>query len=305
MNILIENEISRLETETQKVGMSIKERKIIPYGVQLIFYRGEDCELPVNIYFSQKKGLSYVLGGNKNNVLRAILNRIIGQEETNAQEPLLPDWNIWAGTDESGKGDFFGPLVVAGVAVKKEQTAILKELGVKDCKLLTNEQITLLAPKIMNSLRNQYEIIALKPKKYNELYKDFSEQGKKLNELLAWMHGRVILNLAAKTSFEGVIVDKFAAEKVLMSSLKEISNFRIIQRAKAESDLAVAAASVLARNYFLKSIKQQNYTHRFIFPLGAGANVVKAANNFALKYGYHALENVAKTHFKTIEQVQC
>ncbi|HGY11075.1 MAG TPA: ribonuclease HIII, partial [Desulfobacterales bacterium] len=214
------------------------------------------------------------------------------------------NWKIWAGTDESGKGDFFGPLVVCGFICKTPMLSTLKKIGVKDSKLLKDKDIVYIANQLYAKFSPFIESIVLMPEKYNKLYEKFRSQNQKLNELLAWMHARVILNLHEKHNFEGAVVDKFSNDNTLKSSLKDINQIKLLHKFKGEEDVAVAAASVLARYLFLKSMSEMEKKYEMIFPKGAGKNVKSAAENFVRVFGKAKLRNVSKIHFKTYDDIK-
>ena len=292
--------VAELLVKTEKNGLILSDEKEIDYGVQLKFSKIEE-EIPLNIYFSSKKGISTVIGGAPNNKLRPLLQKILNQKI----DPVQTDhnWKLWAGTDESGKGDFFGPLVVCGFICNKAMLPTLKKLGVKDSKLLKDGDIEKIAKQLYARFFGNVETIILHPSKYNELYEQFRKQNKKLNELLAWMHGRVILNLKKNHKFEGAVVDRFASDKTLLSSLKDLKNINLQHRIKAEDDLAVASASIIARYLYLKKMKELSEKYEVELPKGASEKVVKTASEFVDKYGKEKLCEVAKIHFKTFQQI--
>jgi ribonuclease HIII len=200
------------------------------------------------------------------------------------------------GVDESGKGDFFGPLVVAACYVGPEHLAELD--GVKDSKKLTDKQSLAIATRIRAVC--PHSIIAMGPAKYNELYEKF----KNLNSLLAWGHARAIENVLELQPAKMVISDQFATgglavKKALYEKGKGIE-FR--SQVRAEADIAVAAASILARAEFLRRL--QKLGDDFGMPLPKGAtNVISTGRAFVVKHGPEALSQVAKMHFKTSQQV--
>lgn len=196
--------------------------------------------------------------------------------------------------DESGKGDFFGPLIIAGCYLDEKQANFLKEKGIKDSKKLDDKKILTLAEIIKeNSI---FDIVAIGNKKYNELYSKF----KNLNSLLAWGHSTVIENLLNKTNAKIAISDKFADERVILNALKQKGKtIQVIQQTKAEADCAVASASILARCEFVKRISKLNEEYEMTFPKGAGENVLIQGKKFKEKFGIEELKNVSKTHFKT------
>ncbi len=206
--------------------------------------------------------------------------------------------NFYIGVDESGKGDFFGPLVIAGVISNDELNEKLSELGVKDSKKLSDKKVVELAKEIKKICI--YEIVIINPKRYNELIQRLN-----LNRILAWGHARVIENLLTKAEDEGIVCtkaisDKFGDEHYLVESLMtKGKKIELVQRHRAESDPAVASASILARNEFLSRLKLLSEKYKIDFPRGASSKVVEVANCFAKRYGRSELINVAKVHFKT------
>ncbi|MBX7134541.1 MAG: ribonuclease HIII [Fimbriimonadaceae bacterium] len=195
------------------------------------------------------------------------------------------------GVDESGKGDYFGPLVVAACFVGPEHIAELD--GVKDSKKLTDKQSHAIAAKIRATC--PHSIIAIGPAKYNELYTKFAN----LNKLLAWGHARAIENVLELRPCSLVISDQFAdpagLKRQLFAKGKEVT---LESRVRAEADIAVAAASILARAEFLRRLERLGLDFGIELPKGAG-NVIPTAKRFVEKYGREKLGEVAKLHFKT------
>ncbi len=300
MNPILMKFAADIIEKASNFGLILSDEKEISYGVQLKFEKGGK-DIPVNIYYSKKKGVSAVIGGSPKNPLRTILQQILQQKPDTVQNDH--NWKIWAGTDESGKGDFFGALVVCGFIVKENDIAELKKIGVKDCKLLSDFEVIKIAEKLYENYKNNIEVLILQPAKYNELYAKFRQGNKKLNEMLAWMHARVILNLNTKHKFDGAVVDKFASDRVLTGSIKDMKNIKLIHKIKAEEDIAVAAASIIARYHFLKSIKMLSRKFQLEFPKGASEKVIKVGKEFVGKFSKDRLNEVAKTHFKTIEKI--
>lgn len=204
----------------------------------------------------------------------------------------------YIGTDESGKGDFFGPLVVAGVLLDENNHIIFENLGIKDSKKLKDEQIVKMAKQIQK--HSIYSVVAISNTKYNELYSKF----KNLNKLLAWGHARVIENILEKQPCEYALSDKFGDESLIKNALqKHGKKITLEQRTKAESDLAVAAASVLARATFVQKMKYMENFYGCKFPKGCNDGVKKCAAEFVKKYAKERLNEVCKTHFKTYNEI--
>lgn len=203
----------------------------------------------------------------------------------------------WIGVDEAGKGDYFGYLVVAGVVLDESKKKSLEEMGVKDSKHLSDSTVLRLATQIKRLCK--HDIVRISPEKYNALYSKF----KSLNKLLAWGHARIIENLLEKNEVDFVITDKFGDEKLLKNSLFERGRkAKIHQKIRAESDMAVAAASVLARAEFLKTLKKLSMEIGYSLPKGA-THVEEAAKELVQKHKEEVLDFVAKKHFKTTKRV--
>jgi len=200
------------------------------------------------------------------------------------------------GTDEVGKGDYFGPLVVAGVLITgKEQMAKLQSIGVRDSKNLTDNAVRELATQIREIVR--CEEIIISPSSYNELYSDF----KNLNKLLGWGHAKVIENLLQHSDCNYAISDQFGDESYIKDALK-VKGRKILleQRPKAEDHSAVAAASIVARDAFL------NYHQKMCTQLGidlpkgsSDPSVKQCAEAIVKKHGFDSLGNYVKLHFRT------
>ncbi len=209
----------------------------------------------------------------------------------------------YIGVDESGKGDFFGPLVIAGVVSNEHLNKELEKFGVKDSKKLSDKRVFELSEKIKEICI--FNVVIIKPKRYNELTENLN-----LNKLLAWGHARVIENLLKEIEKVGfkctkAISDQFGDENYLLNSLMQMGKkINLVQTHKAdESDIAVASASILARAEFLRQLKILSEKYGMEFPKGAGKNVVNFANEFVKKFGKDELKNVAKLHFKTTKQI--
>lgn len=201
------------------------------------------------------------------------------------------------GSDEAGKGDYFGYLVVAAVTAGPAEEEKLVALKVRDSKLISDEQSKKLAPLIKKVCR--HEIIKISPEKYNILYAKF----KNMNNILSWAHARAIENLLEQQAADVIIVDKFADESVLKSQVFErTKKVKMIQTVRGERDPVVAAASILARAEFLKTLRQLSLQVGYKLPKGA-AHVSEAARFILKKYGPEVLAGVAKTHFKTTKNL--
>ncbi|HZI33068.1 MAG TPA: ribonuclease HIII [Candidatus Binatia bacterium] len=228
----------------------------------------------------------------------------VGYETVLNPDLLLPRF----GVDESGKGDFFGPLCIAGVYVNEAVIAAWKDKGIRDSKNISSDKkIHELADIIRKTPGCVVDTVTIGNEAYNRLYAKM----KSVNTLLAWGHARVIENLMGKRYQMNpapvrAISDQFAAsktviEKALMSAGREIE---LMQRHKAEEDIAVAAASILARDEFVKGLAKLEHQFQMKFPKGASAAVDKMAKEFVEQRGASELQKVSKLHFRTALRAQ-
>ena len=210
------------------------------------------------------------------------------------------DWPAWIGTDEAGKGDYFGALTVAGVYVNPGIREILHTLGVRDGKQLSDSQVKKLAQEMRMRCGDNISWSSLEPTQYNQRYARFREIGRNLNHLLASLHAKVIQDLRKRVDCRYILVDRFAKEEVLETELQVVLNpdIRLVQMPKAESDIAVAAASIIARDIFLEQLEQLSNKYQIQLPKGA-SQVIDAGKRFVKQHGAESLRHVAKLHFRT------
>lgn len=212
--------------------------------------------------------------------------------------PTMLDARI--GVDESGKGDFFGPLVVAGVYLDATTAMQMHELGVRDSKAITSDtKIEALAKEIRAATK--WDVLTIGNEAYNRLQAKMGS----VNSLLGWGHARVIENMLAKVpGAPKAISDQFGNKRIIEQALMERGKkIELVQRHKAESDLAVAAASILARAEFVRRLKMLGKAAGVLLPKGASAAVEAAARELVAKKGSAALATVAKLHFRTTQKV--
>jgi len=208
------------------------------------------------------------------------------------------------GTDESGKGDYFGPLVSAGVYVDERSVKDLIGCGIKDSKKLSDSKNLELARKVIKICKGRFAIIEISPEKYNDLYEQFKKEKKNLNTLLAWGHAKAIEEILSKVNCKTAIADQFADESFILGKLQEKGKkIKLIQMHKAEQNTAVAAASILARARFLEKLSKLSNEYKIDLPKGASQKVVENAKKVVDMYGEKTLRKVAKLHFKTTKAV--
>lgn len=213
------------------------------------------------------------------------------------------DCSLHGGVDESGKGDFFGPLVIAGVCTDEESAPRLTGAGVCDSKLIRGSaRIRQLAEEIRRSVRGAFSVVVIGPEAYNRLYARIGN----LNRLLAWGHARVIENLLKlRPECPRMLSDQFASAPLIQRALLEKGrSIRFEQRVRAESDVAVAAASILARERFLGAMERMGEELGMTLPRGAGPAVTAAVRDIVARHGEECMNRYAKTHFRTLEQAR-
>ena len=222
----------------------------------------------------------------------------LGYEEVHAPEMFAPHFGI----DESGKGDFFGPLVIAGVYVDRHIAREFMRAGVQDSKRIGSDaRIRALAEAIRETPGVAASVVEISPLKYNELYEKIGN----LNRLLAWGHARVIENLLdQRPDCPRALSDQFGnpalIERSLMAKGRGIT---LDQRTKAESDLAVAAASILARERFIGWLERAGKKHGVTLHRGVSAQVKSVAREMVARHGAGILRELGKMHFKTAQEL--
>ena len=204
----------------------------------------------------------------------------------------------WIGIDESGKGDYFGPLVIAAVHVTPRLEEDLLALNVRDSKKIADSVIKTLAVDIKTLCR--HSVIAIGPERYNELYGKI----RNLNRLLAWGHAKALETLLEQVPCERAIADQFGDERLILNALQEKGRkITLEQRHKGEEDIAVAAASIVARDEFVRRLGRLSSDLGVPLPKGASQAVEVAAKAVVKKHGKDGLAKVAKLHFKTTKAV--
>ena len=257
----------------------------------------------VQVAYYAKRGKLVVQGRRAEDFVKNTLriNPKEGQQAAAAGKGSL-DERPHFGVDESGKGDYFGPLVVAGVYSNEHTAQKLSRLGCRDSKqIASDEQICRMAAAIRELPGVEWEVLCIGPARYNELY---TEMGN-LNRLLAWGHARVIAALHAKApDCPRALSDQFANEWVLRRALSARAvPLKLEQRPRAEEDIAVAAASILARARFVEWVQQASRAAGCKLPLGCAPHVLQAAKKFVATHGADRLREVAKLHFKLTKQL--
>jgi len=292
--LLTNQQAVKLRTVLQERGFDFEEK---PYTL----FAARKDRLNVAVY---EKGPKLLLQGRGiEDFITFILEpevtgqALLGYDEVHQPELFTPHF----GVDESGKGDFFGPLVIAGVYTDEKLAKKFQKLGVCDSKNIgSDKKIRELAVAIRAS-QAPWDRVVITPQKYNQLYEKIGN----LNTLLAWGHARVLENLCAKVpACPRALSDKFANERVLQRALLEQGKkLQLEQRTKAESDYAVAAASILAREGFIDWLEQRGKELHVVLSKGVSSKVKATAAELVQAHGEAILPTIAKMHFKTAKEI--
>jgi ribonuclease HIII len=292
---LTHEQVAKLRALLEEVGF-----KFAPKEWTLFF--GQKNKLSVAVY---EKGPKVLVQGKgvREFVQFELEPKILGEAKLGYEEVHSPEmFQPHFGVDESGKGDFFGPLVIAGAYVDKGIARKLLDAGVVDSKRISSDaRIRALADTIRKSSLDLVETVLIGPAKYNELYDKFGN----LNKLLGWGHARVIENLLAKKpDCPRALSDQFADARVIEQSLlRHGRKINIEQRPKAESDIAVAAASILAREAFINWLERKGKELGLRLDRGVSAGVKESARKVVETRGPAALREIAKVHFRTAHEM--
>lgn len=259
----------------------------------------EGCK--VMLYTS---GKCLVQGKGATDFVQFVLEPLVLQEvRTGYEEVLHPQaFEPHLGIDESGKGDFFGPMVVAAVYTNEDLTRQFQEIGVKDSKNISSDKKAMaMARQIRERLGNRFALVTIGPRAYNRLYAKM----RSVNTLLAWGHARALEDLLdVVPSCPRAVADQFGPKRQIEQALmRKGRTIALEQRPRAESDPAVAAASILARAAFLYGLEKMGKELKTEIPKGASSRVVEVATQLVRDRGPAVLVDAAKCHFKTTDKV--
>jgi ribonuclease HIII len=289
------DKIARLERDLRERGFEFCDVPYAHFGAS-----SESNKVNVTVYTS---GKLVVQGKGTTDFVQFYLEPVLLGEARLGYEHILDPTMLEPriGVDESGKGDFFGPLVVAGVYVNEVAAKNLMEIGVRDSKLIKSDaRIAAMAKEIRAIPGCKYNLVPIGPQRYNELHAKM----RNVNDILGWGHARVIENLLAQVACGKAISDQFGNKNIVKRALMERGKkIELVQRHKAESDLAVAAASIIARDGFVHRLGALGKEFGVKLPKGASQAVVDAARELVGKHGRDALSRVAKLHFRTAQKI--
>ncbi len=278
----------KLENDLQRQGFTITTPA---YTIFAAKKKGVSCTL-------YRSGKLMVQGKEKNDFITFYLEPEILKEFTYTNPELYIDTQPHIGIDEAGKGDYFGPLCVAGVYADKKGISNLHKQGIADSKRISDENVKSLAQYIQQNF--SFSLVKILPETYNRLYDKFGN----LNTLLAWGHATAIEKLYKETHCADVTIDQFAHQSVVIKALSSKNlPLNLTQRHRGEEDLVVAAASIIARASFLTELDKLSENFRMQLPKGASRLVIEQGLHFIHKYGSNGLPKVAKMHFKTTQNI--
>jgi len=280
----------------------LAERAYLFRSVDYAHFGASSKPEKVNLTY-YKSGKLFIQGKGTGEFVRFFLEPQILKKASVGYEDIIDEKGDVdrMGVDESGKGDYFGPLVIASVFVGKGEAQSLRNMGVRDSKNISDKMAAILASKIKKT--QKHSLVVIGPEKYNDLY----EKMKNLNRLLAWGHARAIENILDLVDCPKAISDQFGNKKLVENALfKKGRKIELVQMPRAESDMAVAAASILARAEFLRRLRMLEEQYKVELCKGASTKTkecaLKAANEHEDRFD--VLKNIAKLHFKTTDWVK-
>ena len=300
--------VIRVDNETKKLMndfyRDMKRDKTPPYAV----FQADTGDTIVTLYESGKAmfqgvsadieaGMWESIGKDKENI-----DYFIDREEVKEkkEENTIPIDISSVGSDEVGTGDYYGPIVVTASYVNKEDIPFLTELGVKDSKKLSDEQILKIVPKIIKRIK--YKTIMLSNKEYNENYgKDMN-----MNKIKAVLHNKVLTEMVKDNEYDYIVVDQFEPESSYYKHLSEVPSplkgITFITKAE-DKCLSVACSSLISRYIFVKEIDKLGDKYGIFLPKGANYYVEDIGIKLVEKYGVNVLKEVAKLNFSNTDRI--
>ncbi len=295
-----------LNNKTSKIIINKYNDYSLPTSNNYTLFKAKFNNSTITIY----KTNTLLIQGNDSRITYENICDLLGiipMEKKIVNEPLVVSTSS-IGSDEVGTGDFFGGITVVAAYVPEDKLILLKNLGVKDSKLLSSYKIEEIAPKIMNEIT--YSAILLDNMKFNFMTKVYKYN---MNKIKALMHNNAICNVIKKIAeekkeYDEIVVDAFTTQDKYFAYLKEQKNVicdKVILVEKGESKyISIAAASIIARYLFLMHMNKLSQEVGFDIPLGAGKKVDKAIERVINEFTEVYLEKIAKTNFKNLEKVK-
>ncbi|MDD7151056.1 MAG: ribonuclease HIII [Bacilli bacterium] len=299
--IRVDNETKKLMNDFYK---DTKRDKTPPYAI----FQADTGDTIVTLYESGKAmfqgvsadieaGMWESIGKDKENI-----DYFIDREEVKEkkEETTIPIDISSVGSDEVGTGDYYGPIVVTASYVNKDDIPFLTELGVKDSKKLSDEQILKIVPKIIKKIK--YKTIMLSNKEYNKNYgKDMN-----MNKIKAVLHNKVLTEMVKDNEYDYIVVDQFEPESSYYKHLSEVPSplkgITFITKAE-DKCLSVACSSLISRYIFVKEIDKLGDKYGIFLPKGANYYVEDVGIKLVEKYGVNVLKEVAKLNFSNTDRI--
>ncbi len=300
--------VIRVDNETKKLMndfyRDMKRDKTPPYAI----FQADTGDTIVTLYESGKAmfqgvsadieaGMWESIGKDKENI-----DYFIDREEVKEkkEETTIPIDISSVGSDEVGTGDYYGPIVVTASYVNKDDIPFLTELGVKDSKKLSDEQILKIVPKIIKRIK--YKTIMLSNKEYNKNYgKDMN-----MNKIKAVLHNKVLTEMVKDNEYDYIVVDQFEPESSYYKHLSEVPSplkgITFITKAE-DKCLSVACSSLISRYIFVKEIDKLGDKYGIFLPKGANYYVEDVGIKLVEKYGVNVLKEVAKLNFSNTDRI--
>ena len=300
--------VIRVDNETKKLMndfyRDMKRDKTPPYAI----FQADTGDTIVTLYESGKAmfqgvsadieaGMWESIGKDKENIDYFMDREDVKEKK---EETTIPIDISSVGSDEVGTGDYYGPIVVTASYVNKEDIPFLTELGVKDSKKLSDEQILKIVPKIIKRIK--YKTIMLSNKEYNEKYgKDMN-----MNKIKAVLHNKVLTEMVKDNEYDYIVVDQFEPESSYYKHLSEVPNplkgITFITKAE-DKCLSVACSSLISRYIFVKEIDKLGDKYGIFLPKGANYYVEDVGIKLVEKYGVNVLKEVAKLNFSNTDRI--
>ena len=300
--IRVDNDTKKLMNEFYK---DIKRDKTPPYAV----FQADTGDTIVTLYESGKamfQGVSADIEAGMWESIRKDKDNIdyfVDTKEVNIKKDIeieIPSDISSVGSDEVGTGDYYGPIVVTASFVSKENIPFLTELGVKDSKKLSDEQILKIVPKIIKKI--PYKTIMLSNKEYNDNY----GKNMNMNKIKAVLHNKVLTEMVKDNDYDYIVVDQFEPEKSYYNHLSDVPNplkgITFITKAE-DKCLSVAVSSLISRYIFIKEMDKLGDKYGIFLPKGANYYVEDIGIKLVNKYGEKILHDIAKLNFSNTNRI--
>lgn len=300
--IRVDNDTKKLMNEFYK---DMKRDKTPPYAV----FQADTGDTIVTLYESGKamfQGVSADIEAGMWESIRKDKDNIdyfMDTKDTKIKKDVqveIPSDISSVGSDEVGTGDYYGPIVVTASFVSKDNIPFLTELGVRDSKKLSDEQILKIVPKIIKKI--PYKTIMLSNKEYNDNYgKDMN-----MNKIKAVLHNKVLTEMVKDNDYDYIVVDQFEPEKSYYNHLSDVPNplkgITFITKAE-DKCLSVAVSSLISRYIFIKEMDKLGDKYGIFLPKGANYYVEDVGIKLVNKYGEKILHDIAKLNFSNTDRI--